>query len=466
LGAAGIARRALFLGARFDFIPVPARESPQAAAGAHVFYSSKSTAERMGNWIAFRMGSKRLTGEAQRSQVLVPLAAIAFFVVASVRPVSSQSPQAPDPQRQTALSLEQQGNTTEAEAAWRSYLTAHPSNPEPYAHLGLLEARQGHFNQAVPLYRKALKLGPEIPGLRLNLGLALFKSGDLKGAIEVFQPLLKSNPDNEQLNTLIGMAHYGLAEYAEAAPFLTKAAAQDPSNLPLRLALAHSCLWSKQMQCVLDVYKEILALNSESAEADMLAGEAMNGLKDNEGAAKMFRAALQANPTEPSAHFALGYLLWMNKQYPEAAAEFQAELANDPGHLQASLYLADCDIQLNHQQDARPLLERIVHEDGNLAMAHIDLGSIYADAGQNDDALRELLLAEKLAPDEVNVHWRLGRLYKAMGNRDASKAEFDKAVNLNRATDEDLYKKIANGRNQPPPASAQPTENGPEEKGK
>jgi tetratricopeptide (TPR) repeat protein len=265
---------------------------------------------------------------------------------------------------------------------------------------------------------------------------------------------------------LVGVSHYGLAEYAEAASFLRQAAAQDPPNLPLRLALAHSCLWSKQMQCVLDVYKEILALNSESAEADMLAGEAMNGLKDNEGASRMFRAAIQANPREPDAHFGLGYLLWMQKQFPEAAAEFQAALANNPDHLQASLYLADCDIQLNHEQDARPLLERVVHENPNLALAHLDLGAIYADSRQNEDALRELLLAEKLGPEEVNVHWRLGRLYKAMGKRESSKAEFDKAASLNKGADDDLYKKLENGRNRPPPAETRPTENGLEETGK
>jgi len=395
-----------------------------------------------------------------RLSALISIAALIALAFVPLRIAEAQPPKASDPQRKAALGLEQEGKNVEAEAAWRAYVKVHPSSPEPYAHLGLLEARQGHFKEAVPLYRKALKLGPEVPGLRLNLGLALFKSEDMKGAIEVFQPLLKADPNNGQLNTLIGMAHYGLAEYADAAPFLRRAAAQDASNLPLRLALAHSCLWSSQMQCVLDVYKEMLALNPDSAEADMLAGEALNGLKDNEGAEKMFRAAIQANPKEPNVHFGLGYLLWMNKLFPEAAAEFQAELANDPNHLQASLYLADCDIQLSRPQDARPLLERVVHEDGTLVLAHLDLGAIYADSGQNEDALRELLLAEKLAPEEVNVHWRLGRLYKAMGRREDSKAEFDKAAKLNKAADDDLYKKLENGRNQPKPTETQPAEDG------
>src|SRR5581483_11814347 len=70
------------------------------------------------------------------------------------------------------------------------------------------------------------------------------------------------------------MAHYGMGDYLVAIPYLKQAAKMDPQSLPLRLTLAHSCLWSKQYQCVMDVYKEILALNAESAEADMLAGEA------------------------------------------------------------------------------------------------------------------------------------------------------------------------------------------------
>ena len=320
------------------------------------------------------------------------------------------------------MALEQQGKYSEAESAWKAYLKASPSNPEPYAHLGLLEARQEHYKEAVPLYRKALDMNPNVPGLRLNLGLALFKSGDLNEAIPEFKALLKSAPpdsdESQRVTILIGMAHYGLAQYADAVPFLKKAADRDQQNLPLRFALAHSCLWSKQWQCVLDVYKEILTLDSESAEADMLAGEALDEMKDGAGATKMFRAAVLANPKEPSVHFGLGYLLWTQKIYPEAAKEFEAELANDPDHTQSMLYLADTDIQLNQPDIALPLLEKAAQLDPSLSLAHLDLGILYGDSGRNDDALRELSLAAKLKPDEVNVHWRLARLYRAMGKKD------------------------------------------------
>ena len=372
----------------------------------------------------------------------------------------AQTPRAQDPDREAARALEQQGRTAEAEAAWRAFLKNHPADPEPYAQLGLLEARQEHYKEAVPLYRKALAIKPNVPGLRLNLGLALFKSGDLKEALPEFQECLKAaprdSPEADRLTILIGMCHYGLAQYPEAVPYLKEATGRDAQNLPLRLALAHSCLWSKQYQCVMDVYHEILALNPDSAEADMIAGEALDEMKDNEGSTKMFRAAVKANPKEPNVHFGLGYLLWTQKIYPEAATEFQAELANDPDHIQAMEYLGDTLIQLNQPDKARPYLERTVKLDPSQSLAHLDLGIILSDAGENDKALHELLVSEKLKPDDVNVHWRLGRLYRTMGKKDEAKVEFDKASTLNKAADEELYKKIAGAHARPPADAANP----------
>jgi tetratricopeptide (TPR) repeat protein len=372
----------------------------------------------------------------------------------------SQSPSQTNQLRQTALALEQQGRNADALDAWRAYMNAHPTNPEPYGHLGLLEARQGHYKEAIPYYRKALAMKPNVPGLRLNFALALFKSGDLKAAIPEFTAILKAappdSPDAQRLTILIGMSHYGLGEYPAAAPFLKQAADRDPQNLPLRLALAHSYMWSKQFKYVLDVYHEILALDPDSAEADMLAGEALDEMKDNAGATQMFRNAVKANPREPNAHFGLGYLLWSQKIYPEAASEFRAELANDPNHIQATVYLADTYIQMNQFSDARPLLEKAVQMEPSASLAHLDLGIIYTEADRKEDALRELTLAAKLAPNDVNVHWRLGRLYRSMGRKEEAKVEFDKASTLNKAADEDLYKKISGGRNKPPDAQALP----------
>ncbi len=344
--------------------------------------------------------------------------------------------------------LDQHENGTESENALVASSKAHPTDPVPLARLGLLEARQGHLTQAIVFYRRAMVLKPDLPGLRLNLGLALFKDGQYKEAIEIFTSLLKSqppsSPEKQRLDILIGMSHYGLGEYAAAVPYLKRAADHDAQNLPLLLTLAHSCLLSKQYPCVLDVYHRMIAQNAESAEADMLVGEALDEMKDTNGATREFRAAVQANPKEPNAHFGLGYLLWTQLQFQEASQEFQAELQNTPDYSKAMLYLADSYIKLNRNDDARPLLEKVLAMEPTNSMCLLDLGIVYAEANRKEDALREFKAVAALTPQDVNVHMWLGRLYRSTGNSREAKIEFDKAKSLNRTTHDALITVMSN----------------------
>ena len=339
---------------------------------------------------------------------------------------------------QVAFSLEREGKLAEAEAAWSALAKQYPTNPEPLAHMGLIEAKQEHYAEAIKFYRRAIALNPTMPGLRLNLGLAFFKAGDYRQAILYLGPLLKAQPDDQRLNILIGMSEYGLEHFAEASSLLKRASEQDPQNLTLLLTLAHSCLLSEQYPCVVDAYHRLIALNAESAEADMLVGEALDEMKDHEGAIREFRAAVTADPKEPDVHFGLGYLLWTRGQDQEAADEFRKEIANNPHHQQAMLYLADTQIRMNQSDEARRLLEEVGRNDPNIAMQHLDLGIVYADEGRKDDAKAQFEAATKLAPKNVNAHYRLARLYRSMGLTAQAKVEFDKASSLNKAEDDHL----------------------------
>jgi tetratricopeptide (TPR) repeat protein len=290
----------------------------------------------------------------------------------------------------------------------------------------------------------------------MNFGLALFKAGQLRDALRIFEDLLNREPpssaETQRLTTLIALSHYGLGEYDAAISYLKQAVASDPQNLPFRLILAHSCLWSKQYQCVLDVYHQILLLNAESAEADMLAGEALDEMQDHAGAIEQFRAAVKANPKEPNVHFGLGYLLWTQSQYEEAAQEFQAELTNVPNHAQALAFLADSKMKLNDREGALPLLKKAAAIDPDLEIAHIDLAAVYGDSGRNVEALRELKVAARLKPNDVNVHWRLARLYQAMGRKNEAKLEFEQTKNLTKAADASVFSQLKNVRTKADPS--------------
>lgn len=349
-------------------------------------------------------------------------------------------------QRDAAFALEQQGRTADAEAAWQTILKGHPRDAEAFAHIGFLESQQQHYPEAVRNYRRADAIDPSLPGLEMNFGLALFKAGDMKEAARVFAPLyrraLPDSPEAQRLRLLIGMADYGAEEYAAAVPYLREAVARDPQDLPYRLVLAHSCLWSKQYQCVLDVYHQILNLSAESAEADMLAGEAYDEMRDHEDAIQQFRNAVKADPKVPGVHFGLGYLLWCQNHFEEAAQQFQLEADNTPRDAQTVAYWADSELRLSHPDAARPLLERALKINASQELPWLDLGIIDADTGHKDVAIREFREAARLGPSDAQVHWRLARLYKSMGMGAEAQAEFEKTKNLNKAENEQLVEKL------------------------
>ena len=398
------------------------------------------------------MVDMRVSRVAETGIVLAVL--VAFAAACS----QAQTANAYSSQRDTAFSLEQQGRSTEAEAAWQAILKTHPDNAEAFAHLGFLESQQQHYSEAVAFYRRASALNSSMPGLRLNFGLALFKAGDLKQAARVLQPLLRTappdSPDAQRLRLLLGMAYYGAGEYAAAVPYLRDAMARDPQNLPYRLVLAHSCLWSKQYQCVLDVYHQILTLNAESAEADMLAGETYDSMLDHADAIQQFRNAVKADPKEPGVHFGLGYLLWCQSQFDEAARQFQLESENAPDDAESLAYWADSNVRLNRPDVARPIVEKALHLNSRQELPWLDLGIIDATAGHNDDALREFKTAARLAPTDVQVHWRLARLYQSRGDHALAQAEFTKTKTLTQAADKTVMEKLRASHSQD--ASANP----------
>jgi tetratricopeptide (TPR) repeat protein len=214
-------------------------------------------------------------------------------------------------------------------------------------------------------------------------------------------------------------------------------------------------MWSKQYQCVLDTYHQILELNAESAEADMLAGEALDAMQNHQGAIDEFRAAVKANPTAPNAHFGLGYLLWTQDQFEEAAQEFQAELANVPESAQALAFLADTDIHLGKPEEALPLAEKAVQSDPGIEKGHVDLGILYADSSRQQDAVKEFKAAIKLSPNDQDPHWRLARLYQSMGKQEEAKVEFEKTKSLHQAEQESIFSKLKVAQDRGSPAAPQ-----------
>jgi tetratricopeptide (TPR) repeat protein len=368
---------------------------------------------------------------------------VLLLLLSSAVPLTAQ---APTPE--AAMALEQQGNLPEAEKTWHLVVQKNPRDAAAFASLGLVLSKQGKYDEAAPAYRKALGLSPNLPGIQLNLGLAEFKQGHFLAAISALTAALAADPRSVQARTLLGLSCYGAKRFAEASRHLALAAKSDPTNTELHQLLAQSCLWAKNYSCALEEFRQIQQRDPDSAAAHMLSGEALDGLGRSVEAVAEFQAAAQAAPRESNVHFGLGYLYWKQHKYDDAKTAFEDELSVDPAHAQALAYLGDIAMKENDPEKALPLLNKAIQLKNDLRIAYLDAGAILTEQKRYPEALVALQRAEKLDATEPDAHYRLGRLYREMGNTAASQREFAKVRELHEKADEDVNRKISDA----PPA--------------
>jgi len=347
-----------------------------------------------------------------------------------------------------AMALEREGKFAEAAAAWQVVVKQEPRNAAAWASLGLARARTEDYAGAVTAYKKAAEVNAKLAGLQLNWGLAEFKQGHLAAAIAPFRAALLAEPGNTQARTLLGLSYYGTGNFAKAATELGAAVRADPSNAELHRLLAQSCLSAKQFSCALDEFRWLLQQTPDSTATHVLMGEALDGLGRTTEAIAEFNAAAKAEPKAPNVNFGLGYLYWKSHQYEEAAQAFEAELANDAQHAQALEYLGDIELKNGNAGKAFELLERATAINKDLRLAFVDMGVILTEQKKYQEALATLQRAEKLDSSQPDVHYRLGRLYQAMGKTAEAQKEMARVKELHEKEEEEVSRKMA-GQKQP-----------------
>ncbi len=240
----------------------------------------------------------------------------------------------------------------------------------------------------------------------------------------------------------------GLEGYTTGGTIHLVALKVDPANPELHNVLAQTCLSAKKYTCALDEFSWILKRNPDSAAVHILMGEALDGLGRTPEAIAEFLLAAKADPHATNVNFGLGYLYWKTHQYDDAKREFEAELSLDPNHAEALAYLGDVEWKRNHLDQAVSLLKRATEAKSDLRIAQLDLGAVLTQQRHYKEALAALKRAVELDPTQPDAHYRLGRLYQAMGKKEEGQAEFARVQQLQQKTDSDLVRKMSD---QPPP---------------
>lgn len=266
------------------------------------------------------------------------------------RKAVAQTPKDYPPHFHLALALSLLNQDAEAIAEYKKVLELQAGVYEAELNLGILLLRQKQAGDAAAHLKAAVEKKPKEFRPTYYLGEALLASGDA-GAAAAFKNALEIDGTSAAAHSGLGRSLAKAGQLPEAAPHYRKAAELDPSYQDLLLELADYYEKAKQPDEAIAIYKQFpqlpgvaermgnLQLSKGSPEEAIATLEAAVKLsptpanqyalatayirsKQNEKAAPMLAAAVNAEPNNWDLTMALGRLLRDMKKYPNAASVF------------------------------------------------------------------------------------------------------------------------------------------------
>ncbi len=308
-----------------------------------------------------------------------------------------------------AVAAQQRGDMALAIKTYRALLAERPDAFEARANLGAALAHEARYDEAIEQYRAALAL-KDSPPLRGNLGLAYYKKGDFAAAAREFQTLLAQAPTDARLAALTGDCDSRLGRYNDAISALLPAEAAHPDDLDVAWALGTALIHAGRTKEGIERVARVAA-QRESAEADLVAGEARMQLNEFERARDYSAAGLRLNPSLPGLYTLSGKVKQFLGDYPAAKADLAMALAANPNDFDAHLTLAAI---LNTERDldaARKHIDDALRIQPGSALALYERARIERSGDQLEAAAKDFESVEKQEPNWLQPHVELAALY-------------------------------------------------------
>ena len=157
----------------------------------------------------------------------------------------------------------------DAIAQIQAILLVDPQNVQAYRNLSQVYFAKGDYPMSQLAAEKAITLNNADPGVYNNMGVTYLKQGDQTAAIDAFRTAIKLDPNNVEANLNLGYVALDSGDYAQGKECFSAVINTKPENIDAQLGLA----------------------------------VALRGLKDLDGAAKLYEQILEMAPTNELAYF-------------------------------------------------------------------------------------------------------------------------------------------------------------------
>jgi tetratricopeptide (TPR) repeat protein len=248
--------------------------------------------------------------------------------------------------------------------------------------------------------RASLQQNPQSAGTLYELALVLRQRNKPRESLEAYTRAAQIQKPNAAQLRSAALDYVLLDDYDDALRWLRIALGMEPNNTEVLYSLGR-CLYTKSLFSDAEkAYLRVLALDHTNLKAEENLGLTYDAQNDPQRAETALRTAAQ----------------WAEER----------GLQDPWPYLDLGVFLLD----QARSADAQPFLERAVKLDSTSASAHQKLGMALVANGDSTRGIRELQLAVGLAPNDPKGHFELGHAYRAAGQQEKARAEFEISKSL------------------------------------
>jgi tetratricopeptide (TPR) repeat protein len=275
-----------------------------------------------------------------------------------------------------------------------------PDRPEFYINKAFVLRLLGRSEEALATVRCATEIAADDPMAWYSAGMAYMSVEQYEEAIEAFETATQVQRDFMEGHIGLSMALIQLGEHEQAEEVLKYAVQRvDPDNLIANLNLALVYTMTGEVEKAKRYTNIALRRFSDKADAHILRGQIFMSAGNYQLAEESFRKAVELEPGNANAKFALALPLMYRAHYWEAASLLKQAIVLVPTFVLAYAYLAYVMEMLTCFEEATVFAQTAVASDSQSPVCLFILAAILADLEQCDEALEFHQQALTLAPN-------------------------------------------------------------------
>lgn len=300
--------------------------------------------------------------------------------------------------------------------------------------------------------------------LKLGTGYFMLSHYQCQDALRMFNSISTSQRETPWVLAQIGRAHYEQASYLEAEKIFTRIKTMTPSRLE-DTELYSTTLWHLKNDIDLAfLAHEIIEIDRDSPQAWCAVGNSFSLQRDHDQALKCFKRATQLAPKFAYAYTLQGHEHVANEEYDKALSTYRSAISAENRHYNAWYGLGKVYERQGKYKEAEEhyrtaaqinptnavlvccignVLEKLKNPKAALvqysracelseksALCRFKKARVLLSLHEHERALVELRVLKDIAPDEANVHFLLGRVYKLLRQKGSAIRHFTMALNL------------------------------------